>query len=238
MIFLYPETSRFFFQNTWQSFLEVCFISFSLAFVTIVLSHFPILQYYSKLDNRKYVSNPRKEMGKLIDYFRQNLKQLRRRFPSIMILILLAVAAAAVPADIFFGLFTPSYRNDGESFSHSYFFVSDTIYLFIYSTRIASNLIQSDYRFYRLSQTEYTIYPAKLPLLSLVRIPDPIHVTSGSARDPSIDATSSEFSQTNLGYLSVNVSRCLNYSYVPRIDNFTDVEFDVSGISDPSYRQL
>jgi len=65
MIFLYPESTRFFFFNAWQDFLVICALSLAIALIAIVLSYFPILQYFAKLKNPEYRANPAKEMRQL-----------------------------------------------------------------------------------------------------------------------------------------------------------------------------
>jgi hypothetical protein len=110
---------------------------------------------------------------------------------------------------------------------------SDELYVFIFSFRNGPNLIQSEYKFYRLAQTEYVIYPAKLPLSNLICIPNPTNITSGSTQYPSIDPTYSTYPNTNIGSVYANVSKGLSYVFVPNDYNFTAIDFDVTGIKEP-----
>jgi hypothetical protein len=232
-IFLYPESVRVFFQRYWQDFLFVCGLLLLTTSAVVILTHFPITEYFSMLSDQKYAPDPRNEIRQLIQNCRHNIKLLRNRLPAAGIFTLLVSAAVIVPIDVSFGLFTPSYHNDGESFSHYYFPVSDYVYLFIYSNRVSPNDIHSQCRFYRFAQIQYTIRPAKLPLSSFIRIPNPTDISSGSTGNPSIDATSSEISRTSLGSVYINVPRNINDSFIPEISNFTDIEFNLYGASEP-----
>ena len=235
MIFLYPESTRFFFHSTWLDFLVICALSLAIALTTIVLSHFPTTQYFAKLEDPEYMPTPSREIKQLIHEWKQKIRLLRRKFPASLLLGLLLVAIAIVPIDISTGLFIPSYHEEGESFSHCYHYVSDVIHLFIYSERIDPSIIGSECRFYRLVQSQYTIYPAKLRLLSNIRIPNPTNITMGSTEYPDIGATSSHISTRNLGsvYVSINTSKSIEYDFIPLTHNFTHIEFEFAKVSEP-----
>jgi hypothetical protein len=237
-ILLYPESTSVFFQRYWQDFLFVCSLLLLISSAVVILTHFPITQHFSMLSDSKYTPNPRKEIRQLTQTCKHTLKALRNRIPAAGLFTLLVFATLIVPIDVSFGLFTPSYHSDGESFSHYYFPVSDFVYLYIYSSRDAPNNIHSQYRFYRFSQTQYTINPARFPLSSVIRIRNPTNIASGSTGNPSIDATSSEISRTSLGSVYVNVPRNINYSFIPENSNFTNVEFNLSGASEPFFANL
>jgi hypothetical protein len=237
-IFLYPESTRVFFQRYWQDFLFVCGLLLLISSAVVILTHFSITQHLSMLSDPKYIPNPRKEIRQLAQTCKHILKALRNRVPAAGMFTLLVLATFIVPIDVSFGLFTPSYHSDGESFSHYYFPVSDFIYLYIYSNRDAPNNIHSQYLFYRFSQTQYTINPARFPLSSVIRIPNPTNIASGSTGNPSIDATSSEISTTSLGSVYVNVPGNIIYSFIPENSNFTNVEFNLTGASEPFLANL
>jgi len=231
-IFLYPSSSRFLFQENWQSFLIVCAWSLLVISVTFVLSHFPVTQYLAKLKNPKYKPNPAREAKQLISDLKQKTK-IRNKLQISMVLGLLLITALVVPIDLATGLFVPSYHEEGESFSNSYPFVSDRIYLFIYAERVSPSTIRLECRFYRLAQIKYTIYPAKFPLLRTIRIPNPTNVTKGSNEDPGIGSSSSDVSTYNLGYVYVNTSKNADYNFFPQADNLTHIEFEFPEISEP-----
>ena len=235
MISLYPVSARVFFQSIWQDFLVVCAFSLIVASITVVLSYFPIAQYLAKLEDPKYMPNPAKEIKQLIHDWKQRMKLFRNKFPSSLMLGLLLVTIAIVPVDIATGLFIPSYHEEGESFSHFYYSVSDVIYLFIYSERIDPNTIGTECRFYRLAQSEYTVYPAKLPLLNTIRIPNPTNITIGSKNHPAITAISSDRSVKSLGdvYVAIDTLGDADYSFVPLTYNFTHIEFEFAKVSEP-----
>jgi hypothetical protein len=235
MILLYPESTRFFFLNAWRDFLVICVLSLAIASITIFLSYFPLLQYFAKLQNPEYVTNPAKDMRRLVQEWMQKIGLLQKKFPATILLGLLIVTIAIVPIDITTGLFIPTYHEKGESFSHSYYGISDILYLFIYSERISPDTIRSQYRFYRLVQCEYIIDPARLALLSTIRIPNPTNNTRGSAEDPKINAISSDVSTTTLGsvHVSVNTSKNIDYRFIPLEHNFTHIEFEFSKASEP-----
>ena len=231
-ISLYPDSTRVFFYNSWIDFLVICTWSLIIALMATVLSYFPIAQYFAKLEDLEYMPNPAKEMKQLIHEWKQKMKLLRNKFSASIMLGLLLVTVAIIPIDIATGLFIPSYHEEGESFCHSYN-VSDKIYLFIYSDRISPSTIRSECKFYRLVSKSYTIYPAKLPLLSTIRIPNPTNITTGSTKDPAIDATSSDISKKSLGYVSINTTRNVQHEFIPVTHNFTHVEFEFSKVSEP-----
>jgi len=234
-IFLYPVSTRGFFHNTWLDFLVICAWSLAIASIAIVLSYFPIAQYLAKSEDTEYTINAAREIKQLIKEWKQKTKLVRNKFPASLILGLLLITIAIVPVDIATGLFIPTYHEGGESFSHSYYDVSDEIYLFIYSERIDPNTIRSECRFYRLAQSQYTIYPAKLPLLSTIRIPNPTNITTGSTKRPSITAISSDSSTNSLGnvHVSINTSKNIEYEFFPLTYNFTDIEFGFAEVSEP-----
>jgi hypothetical protein len=240
-IFSYPESSRMFFGTSFVSFLIICVVDFLILSLMVVLLHFPMTRYYSSMENEEYKPNPRIEFGELTKSIRRYAKLARKKLYATAILIPLLLTIGMVPLDLHFNLFTPSYHNEGETFSHSYPFFSpssDGLYLFISSFRNAPELIQSEYKFYRLAQTEYIIYPAKLPLSNLIRIPNPTNITSGSTQNPSIDPTSSTYYDTNIGSVYTNVSKSVSYIFVPNNYNFTGIDFNVTGIKEPVIANL
>ena len=237
-IFSYPESSRMFFGTSFVSFLIICVVDFLILSLMIVLLHFPMTRYYSSTENEEYKPNPRIEFGELTKSVRRNAKLARKKVPATAILISLLITVGMVPLDFHFNLFTPSYHNEGETFSHSYPPSSDGPYLFISSFRNAPELIQSECKFYRLAQTEYIIYPAKLPLSNLIRIPNPTNITSGSTQNPSIDPTSSRHYDTNIGSVYTNVSESVSYIFVTDNYNFTGIDFNVTGIKEPVIANL
>jgi len=195
------------------------------------LSHFPLTQYYSALKDKKYIPNPKGEVKDFIQKFNRSVRKLRRKLPAVMVLLILTFPVAIVPLDLHFGLFTPSYQSNGETFSHNYPYTSDILYLFIYSTRISPQNVTPEYIFYRLAQTQYTIYPAKLPLSNLISIPNPTNITSAGTGQPLLP--SSEMANANLGSLYLNVSKNIGYIFVPEKYNFTSINFNVTGIMEP-----
>lgn len=231
-ILLYPELTRLYFQGVWQDFLLVCCLSLAAAFVLSVFSYFPTAQYFGKLKDPEYKPNPKTEAKQLISDLKQNAKYLQKKSVVFVLIGLLAATVAVVPVDLAVGIFVPSFREEGEFFSHSYY-VSDRIYLFIYAERVSPSTISLDCRFYRLAQRMYTIYPGKLPILSLIRIPNRTNVTEGSTEDPGIGSSSSVTSKRSLGYVSLNASANVNYTFIPKSYNFTHIELGFSGISEP-----
>lgn len=234
MIFLYPESTRFFFHNTWLDFLVICVLSLAIALITIVLSYFPMAQYFAKRKDPEYMPNPAKEIKQLVHEWKHKMRLLRSKFPASIMLGLLLVTIAIVPIDIARGLFIPSYHEEGESFSHLYN-VSDKIYLYIFCERISPNKIRSECRFYRMAQSQFTIFPAKFPLLSTIRIPNPTNITTASTKQPTITATSCDRLTESFGnvYVAVNTSKHINYDFVPLTHNFTDIELEFSKTSEP-----
>lgn len=233
-ILLYPVSTRVFFHTTWLDFLVICALSVAIASITIILSYFPIAQYFAKLEDQEYTISPAIEIKQLINEWTQKIKILQNKLPTGIMIGLLFVTTAIIPIDIATGLFIPSYHEEGESFSHSYYGVSDEIYLFIYSERINPNTIGSECRFYRLAQSQYTIYPAKLPLLSTIHIPSPTNITIGSTKSPAISAISSDSSTNNVGdiYVSINTSKSIDINFVPLTHNFTHIEFEFAKVSE------
>ena len=232
-IFLYPETMREFFQGYWLNFLQLSIVLLVFTFTAVFLLHFPLTQYYSALEDEKYLPNAKGEVKDFIQNFNRSVRKLRKKLPAVMILLILAFPAVIVPMDLHFGLFTPSYQDNGETFSHAYpFTASDILYLFIYSTRVSPQNVTSEYMFYQLAQTQYTIYPAKLlPLSNLISIPNPTNITStgtGQALLPS-----SIVPNANLGSSYLNVSQNINDTFVPDSNNFTSINFNLTGIKEP-----
>jgi hypothetical protein len=230
-IFLYPETIRAFFEVYWLNFLQVSIVLLILTFIAVFVLHFPLTEYCSALEDEKYLPNPKGEIKALIQNFSSCVRKLRKRLPAFMILLMLAFPAVVVPMDLHFGLFTPSYQSNGETFSHAYPFTSsDILYLFIYSTRMSPQNVTSEYMFYRLAQTQYTIYPAKLPLSNLISIPNPTNITSASTGQPFLP--SSDVPNANLGSCYLNVSKNIGYTFVPKSYNFTIIDFNVTGMGE------
>lgn len=231
-ILLYPELTRIYFHGTWQDFLLACCLSLVVAFVLSVFSYFPTTQYFRKLKDFEYKPNPKREVKQLISDLKQNSKFLQKKPVVLVLICLLATTVVVVPLDLVAGIFTPSFHEEGEFFSHSYP-VSDRIYLFIYAERESPDSISLDCRFYRLAQRMYRIYPGKLPILNLVRIPNRTNVTAGSTEDPEIGPLSSDTSEKIVGHVSLNTSGSVNYTFIPESYNFTHIELGFSGISEP-----
>lgn len=234
-VFLYPVSTRIFFHTAWFDFLVLCALSVAIASIAIVLSYFPITQYFTKLEDQEYTRSPAIEIKQLANEWTQKTRILRNKRSAGLIIGLLLITTAIVPLDIATGLFIPSCHEEGESFSHSYYGVSDYTYLFIYSERITPNTVRSDCRFYRLAQSQHVIYPARLPLLNTIRIPNPTNISVGSLENPAISAISSDISTNNLGaiYVSINTSLGISYSFVPLTYNVTHIEFGFAKASEP-----
>lgn len=201
----------------------------------VVLLHFSTTEYYASLKNEEYATRLKNEFRVLLKIFKRNAKLLRKKCPATAILVTLILTTAIVPIDIFISLFTPSYHNDGETFSHAYpYIASDTLCLFMYSNWISPTNVSTEYQFYRLSQNQYTIYPARLPLSTNVSIQNPTTITSGATGEPSsYSLWQQERSNTNLGSLFVNVSKEIKYSFVPQINNFTRINLHIPKASEP-----
>ena len=235
-ISLYPESTKMFFATSFVNFLIICIVDFLVLSLMVALLHFPMTRYYESLKDEEYKPNSKNEFGELIKSIRRYDKFVRKKLFATTVLVLILLTVGIVPLDLHFNLFTPSYQNKGGTFSHLYPFFSpssDELYVFIFSFRNGPNLIQSEYKFYRLAQTEYVIYPAKLPLSNLICIPNPTNITSGSTQYPSIDPTYSTYPNTNIGSVYANVSKGLSYVFVPNDYNFTAIDFDVTGIKEP-----
>lgn len=231
VVFLYPETIRQFFQTYWLDFLWVCVILIIPLLSTAILLHFPLTEYYSALSNEEYEPNIKQETKDLLKNMGHYAKMIRKRVPAVIIIATFVFAAVIVPLDIRYNLFTPSYQNDGETFSHSYPSTSDVIYLFMYSTRNTPENVTTESVFYQLAQTRYTIYPAKLPLSELLSIPNPTNITSVGTGQPSLPL--SDIPNFNLGSVYLNISKNIGYRFVPENNNFTDIWFNVAGINEP-----
>lgn len=231
-IFLYPDSISVYFEALWLDFLVVCMMTLGLAFVTIAVSYLFMTQYFAKLEDPDYARDPMKDVKRLILEWKQWTKFLRNKFSACAMLGLLLLTAIIVPIDIRFGLFTPSIREGKEEFSHAFYDVSDVNFLFLYSDRITPTTILSECRFYRLAQRQYVIYPAKIPLLSAICIPNPTNISVGGTGNPSIGATSSDKSTKNLGsvYVTIDNQGNVNHSFVPTSYNFTHIEFESPGV--------
>jgi hypothetical protein len=232
MIFLYPETTRFFFQNAWQDFLLVCISSLAIESVAYILSYFLIEQYFAKIKDWQYKPHHVEETKRLFQTLKQQARTIRNRSSISVILIALVITVGIVPIDLATGLFVPSYHQE-ESFSHSYYSVSDKDCLFIYNERVSPTLVRSECRFYRLAQTEYTIYPAKFPLLNAIRVQNPTNVTVASIGSPYMGSTFSDYSTHDLGYVYNSTPPSVNCTFIPETYNFTYVQFGFPSVSEP-----
>lgn len=234
----YPNSTKVFFEVAFPNFLLICLVDLLIMSITVTLLNFPMKEYYASLENEKYEPNPKIEFGELLKSFGHYIKLSRKKLPVMIILFTFVLAGAIVPLDRSYSLFTPSYQYNSETFSHEYY-PSDTLYLFIISNSTIPT-VTSEYRFYRLAQTQYTIRPAKLPLSSSVFIPNPTNITSGSINlsylysEPS-DYVNwwSRYNYTNIGNVFVNVSKSVTYDFLPQINNFNRIDFNVSGVSEP-----
>jgi len=233
-ILLYPESTSIFFKTTWLDFLVISIESLGIAIATIIASSFLITQYLAKLENSGYMRDPVKEAKWLIREWKQRMKPFQNKFSIGVMLGLLFLATGIVPIDIGVGLFTPIYHMKEESFSHIFYDVCDVNFLFIYSERINPDIVHSECGLYRLAQRQYTIFPAKVPLLNAIRIPNPTNVSAGSTENPDINAISSDKSVKNLGYVYVTSdTRNIDYRFVPVDYNFTHIELEFSEVSEP-----
>ena len=232
IIFLYPETTRFFFQNAWQDFLLVCISSLAIESVTYILSYFLIEQYFAKIKDWQYKPHHVKETKRLFQTLKQQARTIRNRSSISVILIALVITVGIVPIDLATGLFVPSYHQE-ESFSHSYYSVSDIDYIFIYNERASPTLVRSECRFYRLAQTEYTIYPAKFPLLNAIRVQNPTNVTVAGMDSPYIEFTFSDYSTHDLGYVYNCTPPGILCRFVPQDSNFTHIQFGFPTVTKP-----
>lgn len=50
-LFLYPNSTRIFFQNTWVEYLQVCCLGFVVTSIILTLSYFPNAQFFSRISN-------------------------------------------------------------------------------------------------------------------------------------------------------------------------------------------
>lgn len=231
-ILLYPQSIRVFFQSSWLYFLWLSIIQLIITVITVFLLHFPLAQYNFVLKDQNYLPNPKRELEIFVHKCNNRIHTLRKRPMVLVGLLMLVLPALIVPSDLSFGLFTPSYQNNGETFSHAYpFDSSDILHLFIYSARMGPTELRSEYMLYRLAQTQYTIYPAKLPMSGLISIPNPTNITSISTGQPSISF--SNIPNSNLGSAYLNVSKNIPYQFVPEKYNFTDIWFNVTGTNEP-----
>jgi hypothetical protein len=236
VIFLYPETIRQFFQTYWLDFLRVCMILVIPLLPAAILLHFPLTEYYSALDNEEYKPNIKAEFRDLLKNIGHCAKMTRKRVPAIIIIATFVFAAIIVPLDLHYNLFTPSYQNNGETFSHAYPYTSDVIYLLMYSTRNSPENVTTESMFYRLAQTQYTIYPAKLPLSNLLSIPNPTNTTTLGTGQPSLPL--SDIPNFNLGSVYLSVSKNMSCRFIPENYSFTDIWSNTAGINEPVIANL
>ena len=173
-IFLYPEQVRAFFQMSWQNFLVLSAPLLLVMLMIVVLSHYPLAQYYSALSDEKYVPDPKIETRQLIQNFKHNIKTLQSRFPAAAILAIVVFSSLIVPMDKGFVLFTPRV-NERELLSS----IMETQRGFekvvlISATRGPGNNISATYHYYALMNTTYNItLPTLWRLLSSVYVDNP-----------------------------------------------------------------
>lgn len=234
MINLYDISSRFFFQNYWTNFLLISSILLLIAIIILLPSNYVLIQYYSKLSNAMYERSPTIDIKNFKQQFKEKLNFFRTKAVSVIIIGFLLISLLIVPLDILTDTFIPSYTKEGESFS-DYIWYSDTIYLFIFSERHTSQIIRSEFKFYRLAKKPYTIHPAKIPLLSKLRIQNPTNVTKGSEKSPSISYSFADRLSNDIGAVYVLIEELddISYDFVPRDNNFTDIDFEFSKLIEP-----
>ena len=181
-----------------------------------------------------YKRSPTIDIKNFKQQFKEKLNFFRTKAVSVIIIGFLLISLLIVPLDILTDTFIPSYTKEGESFS-DYIWYSDTIYLFIFSERHTSQTIRSEFKFYRLAKKQYTIHPAKIPLLSKLRIQNPTNVTKGSAKSPSIFYSSADRLSNDIGavYVLIEELNDISYDFVPRDNNFTDIDFEFSKLTEP-----
>ena len=174
-IFLYSEQLRAFFQISWQNFLVLSALLLLVTLMTVVLSHYPLVQYYSALRDEKYVPDLKIETRQLIQNFERNAKALRSKFPAAAILVIVVFSSLIVPMDKSFVLFTPRVSNEKELLS-SIMETQKGFYkvVFINATRGPRNNVSATYHYYALMNTTYNIaLPAFWRLLSSLYIYNP-----------------------------------------------------------------
>ena len=174
-IFLYPEQVRAFFQMPWQNFLVLSALLLLVMSMIVVLSHYPLTQYYSALRDEKYVPNPKIETRQLIQNFKHNVKTLQSRFPATAILAIVVFSSLIVPMDKGFVLFTPRVNNEKERLS-SIMEVQRGFekVVFINATRGPENNVSAAYHYYALMNTTYNIaLPTLWRLLSSIYVDNP-----------------------------------------------------------------
>jgi hypothetical protein len=174
-IFLYPEQVRAFFQMPWQNFLVLSALLLPVMLMIVVLSHYPLAQYYSALRDDKYVPDLKIETRQLIQNFKHNVKTLQSRFPAVVILAIVVFSSLIVPMDKGFVLFTPRVSNEKELLSsimeaqRGFEKVA-----FISATRGPGNNVSAAYHYYALMNTTYNIaLPTFWRLLSSVYVDNP-----------------------------------------------------------------
>jgi hypothetical protein len=173
-IFLYPERVRAFFQVSWQNFLVLSAPLLLVMSMTVVLSHYPLAQYYSALRDEKYVPDPKIETRQLFQNFKHNIKTLQSGFPAAAILAIVVFSSLIVPMDKGFVLFTPRVNNEKELLSS----IMEAQrgfekVVFISATRGSENNISAEYHYYALMNTTYDITLPTWRLLSSVYVDNP-----------------------------------------------------------------
>lgn len=174
-IFLYPEQVRAFFQVSWQNFLILSVLLLLIVFAVVVLSHYPLSQYYSTLRDDNYVPNLKTETRQLVHNLKRDVKTLRSGFPAVAILAVVVFSSLIVPIDKGFVLFTPSVSNGKELFSS----IMETSkgfdkVVFIGAIRGPGNNVSAVYHYYALMNTTYDIsLPTFWRLLSSVYVDNP-----------------------------------------------------------------
>lgn len=233
LIFLYPTSTRIFFQYTWVEYLKLSFIVFIIGGLFITVSYFPNAQFFSKLSNPQYERNIKNDTKKFLQEIKQCVNFFRKKICIVGLSLLLLFPLVIVLPDTSVGLFIPQYREGEETLSQDYY-VAERIYLFIFSERLTSNTIKTTTKFYRLFQKQYTIIPAHFPLLDKIRIPNSTNITIGSTESPRLTATSSHEDTDQVGavYVSLNETLEVNYDFIPFDYNFSSIDFDISKIDE------
>ena len=220
-----------FFSVSFSEFLLISLVDLLILSFMVVLMHFPLIEYYKALDNENYKADPRKEFAQFITKVTYFSISLRKKVYATIIVATLFLCLAMVPLDTKLNLFTPSYIVNGETFSEAYpHSASDEICLFIYSnwTWNGQPNFTSEYRFYRLAQTQYTLFPAKLPTSCNLSISNPTRITAGAVGKPNSFSLWSDRLNDNVGSLYVNVSEKTEYHFFPNMYNISAVNFYLS----------
>jgi len=235
LIFLYPTSTRIFFQYSWVQYLKLSCVVFIIGGISFTVSYFPIAQFFSKLSNQQYERNIKKETKHFLQEIKQGASFFRKKICFAVFSIILLIPLFIVPADTSVGLFIPQYREGPETLSQDYGFVSEKIYLFIFSERLTPNITITKTKFFKLFQKPYTINPALFPLLNKIRIPNLTNITVGSTGSPRLTSTSVDFYEEQVASVYVSLNETLGdiYEFIPFDYNFSSIDFDINKIEEP-----